>query len=98
MPFPQHDPLVHKHLFHSLIFGHARKYFKATRALAPFSPAPTSFDTTLALTALHPNSNGYFSPFLEKYEPNQNFELSSSCNWHSKHAPSFSKWFFWDGF
>jgi hypothetical protein len=80
MPFPQHDPLAHKRLFHSLIFGHAWEYFRTTHALAPFSLAPTSFDTTLALTTLHPDSNGYFSPFLEEYEPGQGYELFFNYN------------------
>jgi hypothetical protein len=35
-----------------------------------------SFTTTSALTALHPESNGYFSFFLEDYELNQDLELS----------------------
>jgi hypothetical protein len=64
-------------LFHSVTFGRAREYFRATHALAPFSPARTSFNTTLALTTLHPESNGYFPLFLKDYEPNQDFKLSS---------------------
>jgi hypothetical protein len=77
MPFPQHDPPSHKCLFHSLVFGCAGKfYFKATYALAPFSLAPTSFDTTLTLITLHLESNGYFPLFLKDYKPNQNLEIS----------------------
>ncbi len=65
MPLPQHDPPTHKHLFHSLILEHATKYFRIVHALALFFLTPTSFNTTLALTALHPKSNGYFPLFLE---------------------------------
>jgi hypothetical protein len=65
MPFPQHDPLAYKCFFCSLIFGHAWEYFTATRALTPFPPASTSFDTTLVLTTIHLDSNGYFLHFLE---------------------------------
>jgi hypothetical protein len=46
--------------------------------LAPFSLTPTFSDTTSALTALHLESNGYFSFFLEDYEPNQDLKLSSN--------------------
>jgi hypothetical protein len=35
-----------------------------------------SFDTTSALTALHPKLNDYFSFFFENYEPNQDLKLS----------------------
>jgi hypothetical protein len=35
-----------------------------------------SFDTTLAFTTLHPETNGYFPLFLEDYELNKNLELS----------------------
>jgi len=45
--------------------------------LAPLSLAPTSSNTTFTLTALHPESNGYFPLFLEDYELNQNPKLSS---------------------
>jgi hypothetical protein len=44
--------------------------------LAPFSPAPTSSNTTSTLTTLHLESNGYFPFFLKDYEPNQDFKLS----------------------
>jgi hypothetical protein len=50
--------------------------FQVARVLAPFFPAPTSFDTTLVFIALHPKSNGYFLFFLEDYELNQDLELS----------------------
>jgi hypothetical protein len=30
MPFFQHDPLVHKHLFHNLILRCVREYFRTT--------------------------------------------------------------------
>jgi len=76
IPFPQYDPPTHKHLLHSLNFGYAKEYSWAVHTLAPFSLAPTSFNTTSALTTLHPKSNGYFSLFLENYEPNQDHELS----------------------
>jgi hypothetical protein len=46
-------------------------------ALAPFFLVPTSSNTTSTFTALHPELNGYFSLFLEDYEPNQDLELSS---------------------
>jgi hypothetical protein len=54
MPFPQHDPPTYKCIMHNVILGYVGEYFRATRALAPLSPTPTSFDTTLALSALHP--------------------------------------------
>jgi hypothetical protein len=76
IPFPQHDHPTHKRLLHSLAFSRAREYSQVAHGLAPFSPTPTSFDTTLALTTLHPKSNGYYSLFLENYESNQDFELS----------------------
>jgi hypothetical protein len=67
MPLPQHDPLAHKHFFHSLVFRCVGKHFRAICTLAPFSLTPTSFDTTSILTMLHPDSYGYF--FLKDYEP-----------------------------
>jgi hypothetical protein len=67
--FAQHDPPTHKCLFRNLAFGHVKEYSRVVCALAPFSPAPTSFDTTSAFTTLHPKSNGYFPLFLEDYEP-----------------------------
>ncbi len=76
IPFPQHDLLTHKNLFYSLTLGHAREYSQATCALAPFSPALTSSDTTSTLTTLHPKANGYFPFFLENYKLNQKFKLS----------------------
>jgi hypothetical protein len=45
--------------------------------LAPFPPKPTSFNTALTLTTLHLNLDGYFPLFLENYELDQDFELSS---------------------
>jgi hypothetical protein len=76
--FPQHDPPTHKHLLSSLTLSHAGEYFRAARALAPFSPTPMSFDTTFALTTLHSESDGYFPFFLEDYELDQDFKLSSN--------------------
>jgi hypothetical protein len=52
--FPQHDLLTHKHLLHSLALNPIGEYFQATRVLAPFFLTPISFDTTSALTTLHP--------------------------------------------
>jgi hypothetical protein len=69
----QHDPITHKH---SLVFRHAGEYYIPTHALAPFSPTPTSFDTTLVLTTLHLESYGYFPLFLEDYELDQDLEFS----------------------
>jgi hypothetical protein len=66
IPFPQHDPLIHKCLFHSLALGRVREYFRAAHVLAPFSLAPTSSNTTLVLIAPHPKSNGYFPLFFKK--------------------------------
>jgi len=66
MPFPQHDPLTHKCLFHSLALGRVREYFRAAHVLAPFFLAPTSSITTLVLIAPHPKSDGYFPLFFKK--------------------------------
>ncbi len=77
MLLSQHDPLVHKHCFQNLVFRRVREYFKVTCTLAPFSPAPLSSDTILALIALHPELDGYFSLFLENYELDQDLEFSS---------------------
>jgi hypothetical protein len=77
MPFPQHDPPIYKCLFHKIVIGCVREYSRATCALAPISLRPTSFDTTLALTPLHHELNGYFMLFLEDYELDQNLILSS---------------------
>ncbi len=79
IPFPQHDLPTHKCLLHSLAFGRAGEYFQAAYALAPFSPTCTSFYTTLALTTLHLESNGYFPLFLKDYEPNQDL-FSNWCS------------------
>jgi hypothetical protein len=77
MPHAQHDPLIHKRLFHNLVFRHAEEYSRTTSVLASFSLASTSFDTTLTFIVLHPKSNSFFLFFLEDYEPNQDLELSS---------------------
>jgi hypothetical protein len=71
----EHDPPAHKCFFCSLILKHACEYFRATRALAPFSPTPMSFNTTSTFTALHHESDGYFLFFLNDYEPDQNLKL-----------------------
>ncbi len=76
-PIPQHDRLVHKRLFHSLVLKCVGEYFLVTHTLAPLSLSPMSFDTTLTFTALHPKSNGYFLFFLKNYKPNHDFKLSS---------------------
>jgi hypothetical protein len=70
IPFPQHDPSTHKRLFHNLTLRHVREYFRVTYVLAPLFFAPTSSHTTLALTTLHLELNGYFSLFFEGYKPN----------------------------
>jgi len=75
MSFPQHDPIIRKHLPHNLVLGCVREYVRTIHVLAPLSLAPTSFDTTSTFTALHLESNGYFLLFLEDYKPNQNLEL-----------------------
>ncbi len=77
VPFPKHDLLAHKHFFCSLILGHTWEHSRIICTLAPFSPTPTSFNTTSILTTLHPNSYGYFLLILNHYEPDQNFKLSS---------------------
>jgi len=74
----QHDPTIHKHLFRSLVLGHAREYFRTTQVLAPFSLAPTSFETILVLTNLHLESYGFFSLFLEDHKLDQDLKLSSN--------------------
>jgi hypothetical protein len=75
---PQHDPITFKHLLHSLVLGHAREYFRTIQVLAPFSLALTSFETTLTLTTLHLESNGFFLLFLEDYELDQDLKISSN--------------------
>jgi hypothetical protein len=65
-------------MFRSLALGRAREYYHVVYILAPFSFAPTSFDTTSTLTTLHLESNGHFPLFFKDYEPNQDLELSSS--------------------
>jgi hypothetical protein len=76
IPFPQHNPLIHKRFFCSLVLRHVGEYFLKTRALAPFFNAPMSSNTTLVFTLLHPESNGYFMFFLKDYELNRDFEFS----------------------
>jgi hypothetical protein len=81
MMFPQYDPLVHKRIFHSLILKCVVEYFWTICALTPFSPSPTSSNTTSILTTLHLESDGWFPFSLEDYKPNQtkpnqNLELS----------------------
>jgi hypothetical protein len=74
IPLPQHDPLTHECLFCSLTFGRVREYFWAVHILAPFSPTPTSYDTTLTLTTLHPEPNDYFLFFLKYYKLDKDFK------------------------
>jgi hypothetical protein len=68
--FSQHDLPTHKCLLRSLALGYVWEYFRTTCTLALFSLASTFFDTTSTLITLHPETNGYFSFFLEDYEPN----------------------------
>ncbi len=64
------------------------EHFRTTHALAPFSPTPTSFDTTSVITALHPDLNGCFLLIFKDYEPDQDFELSSdSFKLEFQHMP-----------
>ncbi len=65
IPFPQHDPLIHKHLLYNLALGCVGEYFQVVRALAPFFPTPMFFNTTSILTTLHLESNGYFPLFFK---------------------------------
>ncbi len=76
IPFPQHDPPIHKRLLCSLTLGRVREYFKAARALAPFFLSPTSSNTTSTFITLHFKLDCYFPFFLKDYEPHYNFELS----------------------
>jgi hypothetical protein len=98
--FPQYDPSIHKSVFRSLIFGHARENFQAIHVLAPFSLTHASFNTTSTLIALHLKSNGYISLFLEDYNLNQDLEFSSnSFSWHFNACHIYwwiiiFKWFF----
>jgi hypothetical protein len=75
IPFPQHDPPTHKCFFHSLTFGRVGEYFQAAHVLASFSPTPTSSNTTLTFTTLHPKSYGYFLFFLQGYKLDQDLEF-----------------------
>jgi hypothetical protein len=72
---PQHDPPTHKHFLHSLIIKNVREYSPVTHILAPFSLAPTSFNTTLTFIALHLKPYGFFLFLLKDYKPNQDLEL-----------------------
>jgi len=78
IPFLQHDPPTHKCLFHSLVLGCVREYFRVAHILVPFSFALMSFDTTLVFITLHLELDGYFSLFFEEYKLNQDLELSSN--------------------
>jgi hypothetical protein len=69
MPFPQHDPLAHKHFFHNFVLRHVGEYFQAAHVLTPFF-APMSFDTTSTLNILHHELDGLFVLFLKDYKPN----------------------------
>jgi hypothetical protein len=59
-----------------LTFGHAREYSQVTRVLAPFSPTPTSSNTTSTFITLQLESNGYFPLFLKDYKLDQDLKLS----------------------
>jgi hypothetical protein len=74
----QHDPPIHKHLICNLVLGCAREYSRANHSLTPFSPTPTSSDTTPSFITLHFESNYYFPLFLKDYELDQDLELSSN--------------------
>jgi hypothetical protein len=69
MPLLQHDPPTHKHFLCNVVLGRVGESFRTNRALAPFSPTPTSTNTTPSLIALHYESNGYFPLFLKDYKP-----------------------------
>ncbi len=66
--FPHQDPPIHNRLFHSLAFGYAGEYSWVVHALALFSFAPMSFDTTSVFIALHFELDGYFPLFFKDYE------------------------------
>jgi hypothetical protein len=71
MPPPQHNPLIHKkRLLHNLTFKRVGEYFGTTHALTPLSLVPTSFETTLVLSILHPQSNDFLPLLLEDFESN----------------------------
>jgi len=70
IPLPQHDLLIHKHLFPSLIFGRAGEYSQAIHILAPFFPTPIFSNTTSPLTTLHLKLNGYFLLLFKDYKLN----------------------------
>jgi hypothetical protein len=64
-PPPQHDFPSHKRFFHSLVLGCVKEKFRATHVLAPFSPAPMSFDATLVFITSHFEFYGFFPFFLK---------------------------------
>jgi hypothetical protein len=70
MPFPQHYLIAHKYFFYSLVFKRLREYFQAIFIMAPFSPTPTSTNTTSIVTTLHHKLDGFFLLFLKDYKPN----------------------------
>jgi hypothetical protein len=65
---PSFRTSLHKHLFYSLVLGHAVEYFQATCTLSPFFHAPTSVDITSIFITLHIKLNGFFSFFLKDYK------------------------------
>jgi hypothetical protein len=69
MPFPQYDPLVHKHFLHNFVLKHVGEYFQAAHVLTPFF-ALVSFNTTSTLSILHHELDGLFVLFLKDYKPN----------------------------
>jgi hypothetical protein len=76
-------------LFHSLALGRVGEYFWAICALAPFSLASMSSNTTPTFIALHPKLDGYFPFFLEDYKLDQDlkfllnlFKLVFQCMLH----------------
>jgi hypothetical protein len=82
--FTQHDLPTHKCLLHSLTLGHATKYFQAICVWAPFSPSPTSANTTSTFITLHPELNGYFPIFFKNTSQNKTLNfLPIPSSWHS---------------
>jgi hypothetical protein len=76
-------------LVRNLALGCVGEYFRVAHTLTSFCFTPTSFDTSLALTALHPKLDGYFSFFFDDYEPDQylkfyldSFKLAFQCTSH----------------
>ncbi len=79
IPFPKHDLLIHKCLFHTLTFGRVREYSQVVHILAP----STSSNPTLTLITLHLEPNGYILLFLKDYKPDQDLKLLLiPSNWH----------------